>query len=300
MLRAMRLVIAMLALTASPALARERLLAPIDEWQLTRSEESCVLRRNFRDPSGAQLRLDIETFAPGEAYKFLMVGNALPLRDGLRRGVGIIRYRFKPDREWRQTGAVTGYADGKDALSFQSDLSTQAETTRRLRLVEKGLPIGLPLYQPDLARAAQVVQFALAYPARDDMVLQLGSMSDPLMQLHGCTRELVADWGYDPVALEAHSGPPVLQNGEEIGTQIGREMRIGSLGQNQAVNFRLDIDREGRVSGCTVQAPRRDNAVEALICRILSEKAVVTPALDGSGNPVAAPLVSRVAFMVSI
>jgi hypothetical protein len=284
------------ALTAAPALARERLLAPTEDWQLSRSEESCLLRRNFKDPANLPLRLDIEAFAPGQTYKFLMVGSALPLREGLRRGAGIIRYRFKPDPDWRETGSVTGYVDGEDAISFQTNLSTRADEGRYLRLGDGGQSTGVALYQPDLARAAQVVQFALAYPARDDTVLQLGPMDEAMADLHACTRELVASWGYDPAALEALSSPPILQNGEVIGSKIASEMRKGSLSQTVAINFRLDIDAEGKVGECSIQAPRRDSAMAELVCRLLREEAVVTPALDSSGTPVEAPLVSRVAF----
>src|SRR5687768_12876209 len=97
MTRVLCLLAGLAATWAGSAEARERFLVPVDDWQISRSEQSCLARRNFADQAGAPLRLDIEAFQPGRSYKFLMVGDALPLRDGLRRGVGSIRYRFKPD-----------------------------------------------------------------------------------------------------------------------------------------------------------------------------------------------------------
>lgn len=295
MLRTTIWLLAVAVLLPAPLQARERLLSPTDDWQLTRSAESCLLQRNFKDASGASLRLDIEAFHPGETYRFLLVGDALPLRDGLRRGVGVIKYRFKPDRGWREAGAVTGYVEGMDALSFQSNIATEAEMARRASLLEAGEAFALS-YEPEAVRAAQVVQFALAYPSRDDTVLQLDSMSAPLAQVQSCAGQLMSDWGYDPAVLGRQRTAPVLQNAQDIGLQIQRAMRDASLGQNQPINFRLHIDRDGKVKGCAIQSPRRENAIEALVCDILTAQSVVIPARDVDGNPLAAPLFSRVAF----
>lgn len=296
MLRALLILTGLASLMAAPAEARERFLVPTDDWQIVPSEHSCLARRNFQDGSKAPLRLDIEAFQPGRGYKFLMVGDALPLRDGLRRGVGFVRYRFKPDRGWRQAYAVTGYTDGQDALSFQSDLATEAEASRLAELAANEQPLGLPLYQPDLGRAAEVDQLALAYRSRDDTVLQLGPLSEPLLKLHACTRQLIRDWGYDPAVLDGLSSPPLLQNTERIGQELASGMHSGSIGQNRPVHVRLDIDATGRVSRCTVQAPRSDSPTERAICLLFAEEGAVSPARDAAGKPIAAPLFTRIVF----
>lgn len=286
-------------LLAAPAIARERLLTPSDDWQIVQSDQSCTLSRNFSDPNGAPLRLDIEAFQPGSPYKILMVGDALPLRDGVRRGVGNMKYRFKPDPKWREAAVATGYLDGEDALSFQTDIATQAETTRLRRLSERSEPTGMPPYSHDTVRAAQISHLSLAYPARDDTVLQLGQMSEPLLRLSDCAWEVFRSWGYDRAELERLASLPQVQNGAEIGSEILREMFARKLGHNAGIHFRLDVAEDGSVTECSIQAPRRESDVEALICRILSEKSVILPARDAAGKPVRAPLISRVVFGVS-
>jgi hypothetical protein len=298
MQRALLMLAGVAALSSAPAAARERHLAPADEWQIIREEHSCIARRNFADPSGAPLRLDVEAFQPGRSYKFLMVGDALPLRDGLRRGVGFIRYRFKPDREWREAFAVTGYVAREDALSFVSDLSTEAEASRLAELAAKNQPLGRPLYQPDDARIAEVEQLALAYRSRDDTVLQLGPLREPLGKLQACAWELVSAWGYDPAALASQSSPPMLQNTERIGQELSSGMRAGSIGQNRPVHVRLDVDAAGKVTRCTIQSPRSDSPTENAICLLFAEDGLVAPARDAAGQPVAAPLFTRIVFGV--
>lgn len=288
------------AVLSAPAAARERQLVPTDEWQITRGEQSCVARRNFADPAGEPLRLDIEAFEPGRSYKFLMVGDALPLRDGLRRGVGFVRYRFKPDLNWREAYGVTGYIEGEDALSFVSDLATEAEAARLAKLAAQKQPLGLSPYQFDSLRAAEVSQLALAYRSRDDTVLQLGPLSGPLQELHTCARQLVSDWGYDPAALERQSSPPVLQDPEPLYQELASGMRAGSIGQNRPVHVRLDIDATGNVTRCTIQAPRSDSPTENAICQMFSGDAMFTPARDAEGRPVAAPMFTRIVFGASV
>lgn len=296
MQRALSILAGLAVILSAPAAARERLLAPTDEWQIIRGEQSCTARRNFADPSGAPLRLDIEAFQPGQSYKFLMVGDALPLRDGLRRGVGFIRYRFKPDRDWRDAYGVTGYAEGEDTLSFVSDLATEAEAARLAELAAQRQPLGLPPYQFNRSRAAEVDQLALAYRSRDDTVLQLGPLSQPLGELHACTRELLSEWGYNPAALESQSSPPVLQDNERINQELSSGMRAGSIGQNRPVHVRLDVDATGKVTRCTIQAPRSDSPTEKAICLLFAGDTMVTPARDAAGQPMAAPLFTRIVF----
>jgi hypothetical protein len=283
-------------LAATPGAARERLLTPTEEWRVNSADESCVLIRNFGDPAIDGVRLQMRSFRPGDHFKITMVGEGLPLREGRLRGVAKFKYRFKPDREWREAFGATGYVDGVDALTFQSDLATRDEAEQRQRLSPEELERAPDAWEATLARAAEVEQLALAYPTRDDTVLQLGSMAEPLVKLRECTRNVMRGWGYDPVAIDSFQMGPKLLNPREIGSALlGRFVRNG-VGHNSPLNFRLDIDEHGSATGCTVQHPRRGNEAEALICQTLLDKAEFEPARDAAGNPVRAPFVSSVAF----
>ncbi len=49
---------------------------------------------------------------------------------------------------------------------------------------------------------------------------------------------------------------------------------------------RLIIDRNGRVSKCTIATTSGSESLDRATCRILSERARFTPARDSNGNPV--------------
>lgn len=287
------------ALLSAPASAGERLLQPTDEWVLGTRDESCFVTRNFSDPNGKALEVQVEAFGPGSGYKFTMTGEGLPLRDGRRRGGAAIRYRFKPDPDWRLAGATTAYRNGTDELVFLSDLASQAESKQRQRLYQEGKPPEGPPFRPNLQRAAAISAFALAYPARDDTVVQLGPLDAAVTQLHACTGALVGKWGYDPAALERLQTAPRIANLRDIGEKLLHETMLHpALRQNEPISFRLDVDERGAVAGCTMQGPRQNAALGEMLCGLLRDEAQITPATDAAGQPVAAPLVSSFAFAV--
>lgn len=279
--------------------AKERPLLPTDAWVLDTRDESCLVTRNFADPDGKPLQVQIEAFGPGSRYKFTMLGEGLPLRDGRRRGVATIRYRFKPDSEWRQAGAATAYRNGTDLLVFLSDLSTEAEFSRRQELFENGQPLDLTPFQFDRQRAATVNAFVLWYPARDDTVVQLGALDSVLGGLHECARGLVRKWGYEPASLDRVGTAPRIQNPRELGQAFAGALKADkTLRRNEAINFRLDVDERGGIAGCTLQFPSQNAALGDLLCLTLRDKAHLSPALDAAGRPMAAPLVSSFSFRI--
>jgi hypothetical protein len=269
-------------------------LAPTDDWRVQNVDESCVLTRNFRDPSGEAVQLQLQSFGPSQNFKITMVGEGLPLRDSTR-GVARIRYRFNPDPDWREGPGATGYIGGVDMLTFDGNVSTNAEFKREKQAAEADGD-GTAWFRYDEARAAEVERLSLAYRAHDDTVLQIGSMSEPLAQIQDCARTLVRQWGYEPAVLEGLRIGPRLLNVQEMGITFLRAMERGHLRQSAPIHFRMDIDESGIASGCVVQHPNRGSAVGALICQALSEAGRFQPALDSSGDPVRAPYVSVTVF----
>lgn len=289
------LAVVAILLTTTPAQAGERLLAPVDDWRVEAMDESCALIRNFKGPNGDKLRLQMLQFGLAEEFRIVMIGEALPLRGG-KRGVAQFRFRFKPDRQWRKAFGTTGYVNGVDALVFAADLATSAEAKRLSRDDGRDAMVEDLERGRDPARAAEVEEFALAYPARDDTVLQIGSMAQPLMQLRKCNSDRLRKLGYDPARIAGFQKWPSLANGKETVGAILRRMLRGKLGHNEPIFLRMDIDEQGRAIGCKIQHPDRGTEVEEAICHTLRDVARFEPAADQAGNPVAAPYFTSVIF----
>jgi hypothetical protein len=282
---------------AAPGAARERLLTSTDEWRLQEQEEYCSLTRNFVDPSGNGVRLQLQSFGPATTFKVTMVGEGLPLRDR-RRGVATFKVRFKPDPNWREVYGTTGFVGEVDALTFSTDLATahQAEQRQRALEAEDGIDEGWSDIMA--ARAAEFDQLALAYRSRDDTVLQLGTMAQPIAQLRGCAQGLLGKWGYDPATYGGLRRTPRLMNGLEVADSVVRAMLDAKVGHNDAIHIRMDVDEKGMAARCIVQQPRRGSEIEALICKTVRETAQFEPAIGAGGEPVRGLYVTAIVFRV--
>lgn len=282
-------------LLAASADARERVFEPSGDWQLRSAAEFCAVTRDFTDATGASIRLQLQSFGPAQSFKVTMVGDGLPLREGRRRGVAQLQFRFEPDPDWRRAPGMTGYRDGADMLTFAGSLHTNSEV-QRLSKVAPDEPE--PLFDFDRARAAEIIRLGLAYPSRDDTVLAIGPMIRPLGQIQDCGRTLVQKWGYPSSVLDRVRKAARLSNPKKMIAVLLRDMRRQKLGHNDAIYFRADIDEEGRVANCIIQHPALGSDVEAVVCAAVQETAEFDPALDADGNPVKSLYFSMLAFGV--
>ena len=91
-------------------------------------------------------------------------------------------------------------------------------------------------------------------------------MTDPYLQLRDCAASLLEKWGYDSAEYRALKRIPRLANGPELAAKVYRSLRREGLGSNDSIRLRLEVDKQGRASRCTVQHPRRGSEIETLIC----------------------------------
>jgi protein TonB len=56
-------------------------------------------------------------------------------------------------------------------------------------------------------------------------------------------------------------------------------------GEQGSVGFRIEVDKVGRVSGCTVTASSGSAVLDSATCRIVASRARFEPARDRKGRP---------------
>ena len=64
------------------------------------------------------------------------------------------------------------------------------------------------------------------------------------------------------------------------------------------VGFRLDVDSEGKVAGCTIVQSSGSLALDSASCRIMTERARFTPARDSQGRAVPDSVHSRIRWVM--
>jgi TonB family protein len=130
--------------------------------------------------------------------------------------------------------------------------------------------------------------------------LAFGSLAKPMAQLRACQTDLVKSWGYDPV-VQASLAKPVRPT-----SSPGEWLRPGDYppgaihaGQNGIVQFRLDVDPDGKISGCHVLARTSPDVFADTTCRNVTRRARLEPALDADGRPVRSFDVQKVLWRMS-
>lgn len=147
---------------------------------------------------------------------------------------------------------------------------------------------------------AQVKDVTVTIPRKAPFRLAVKSLAKPFAQMRDCTDNLIKSWGYDSAAQSAllRRVTPVNSPGDWL---VPSDYPVGALqgGHNGLVQFRLDVDAEGKVAGCHVLYRTSPDSFADVTCRAVTRRARLQPALDGEGKPVRSYLVQKVRWQVA-
>lgn len=231
-------------------------------WHLDGATDRCVLSRRLEGtPSAATF---IMRTIPGSGrYDLILAAPDLPA--DLRRGRNVA-LSFGPSGETRLVR------------------STAVQVPERLGEGVLLAPLPAPSTQ-ELARATTV---RLA----DEQGRALGSWTIPIgaraaEALAYCEAEKLVEWGADPAGFEQGAIRP-QPRGDPARWLDERDFGLATAMSSAAYAavFRLSLDREGRVTACTM-IESAGNVDLTGACRALRGRARYEPARDPSGNAIA-------------
>jgi TonB family protein len=129
--------------------------------------------------------------------------------------------------------------------------------------------------------------------------LAFGSLAKPMEQFRACQADLVKTWGYDPAVQTTLSRPARPTEPPEAWLRP-EDYPTGAvaMGQSGIVQFRLDIEADGRVVGCHVLARTNPDVFADATCRAVTKRAKLEPALDAGGKPVRSFWIRRVIWRI--
>jgi TonB family protein len=115
--------------------------------------------------------------------------------------------------------------------------------------------------------------------------------------LRECEDALLRDWGVDPAAYAAlRTKPEPLQADTSLISEADYPpdaRRARAMGTTGAVVL---VGADGRLAKCLVTSSSGNASLDAQTCRLLTERARFTPALDRSGRKVVAPFAVSVGW----
>ena len=254
------------------------------KWVVDYNRDACHLIAQFG--SGTDLIIMRFTrYEPGDAFDFDLYGRKVASNDA--------RSRVKVDFGLRGTPAEAQAVNGKAA-----HLPMMMFGSTRLDGWEGEKPDEVPpLVSPQQEAAVSGVTVKIG--SRKPFRLEFGSLAKPMVQLRACQTSLLKTWGYDPV-VQATLSKPVRPANSPAAWLSSHDYPTGAaaMGQNGIVQFRLDVEADGRIAGCHVLARTNPDVFAETTCRAVTRRAKLEPALDAAGKPVRSFFVQKVRWQM--
>ncbi|MEP6867958.1 MAG: energy transducer TonB [Novosphingobium sp.] len=139
----------------------------------------------------------------------------------------------------------------------------------------------------------------VAILGRKPLRLETGSMAAPMRAMRACMDDLVKHWGLDPL-VQARLSRKAIPFGSPGSWLRSSDYPAGMLSQGGQgiVQFRLDVDETGAISGCHIQQRTNPDEFADLSCKLVTKRGKFTPALDSNGQPVKSYFVSGVRWII--
>ncbi len=254
-------------------------------WIVDYDRDSCHLVGQFGSGDDSMI-LRLTRYEPGDWFDFSLYGNRLASSAARSKA----KLGFGPGGAPVDRHTMNGKSGKLPLMLFGT---TRLDGWERSRPGEHGPPLSP---QQEAAFSEVTVKVAGKKPFR----LQFGALDKPMAQLRACQEDLVKSWGYDP-AVQASLKRPVEAENSPATWLKPADYPSGALnmGQNGMVQFRLDVDADGKISGCHVLARTSPDVFADTTCRLVALRAKLKPALDAAEKPVPSFYVQKVRWRVA-
>jgi TonB family protein len=277
-------------------------LKPAGPWNLVYAEDSCRLIRNFGE--GKTLtKLAFEGAAPGQ-MDMLVTGRPLATSQSE------VSARLLPVDSKSFDGMVAETVhDSEPAIVwsrvplFPPAIAEQEEREAKLLGRRPGVrPPPVSVAEKSLRRA-QRQQFAAATteleiePRRHRLViLETGSLGEPIAAFDKCTRESLSDWGVDTELEEKIVRPAWPVNPTRWLSDADYPAAMIARRKESDVVVRLLVDASGKVTKCTSISHFAEKEFNRITCERITERARFEPAELADGTKVPSYHAQRVMF----
>lgn len=284
--------------TTSPLMAKKEAvsLSPSSQWVINFTNDECSLNRKFGEGEDNVI-VFISRYQPTDWFEIYFVSE----RFGKRSGNKPIKIQFGSDNPVQTAEFSRGLTEqNKPALILSDSLriAPPSEIEQRI-LAQKNVPAGFFIAHITDEQERKVDFIKFTPPRSSEISLETNTMAGAFKALRNCNDGLLDNWGID---VEKHktitsyvtpkSNPQDwIRSGDYPRTQLQK-------GQIAIIQFRLNIDTNGRATDCFIQRSIGDEAFDKAVCNNLLKRSEFNPALDNDGNPMDSYFIDKVRFQL--
>lgn len=250
---------------------------PTSDWTLSVRPNTCIMTRTFQ-AGDRRVELQLESWIDSHSFRLTLVTSDLKAR---RR---IPQFAFLPGKPQRRpASAYARLADGRSLVTIDASIMDGED---RRRKGDWSVPEAS--HSEYVARETQANRLFLTDVFDPDIVLETGSMRQPLISMAGCMGTIMRNAGIDPEAAEDVSSLAAPTDQDDWSAKIralypSKDIRTGGPAY---LRLRLAIDKRGKVTDCFVLPDRQPEGLAERACAMARQQSF-DPAHDAAGKPVA-------------
>lgn len=280
-------------------------LKPSSPWVLDYAENSCRLMRTFAE-GDAKTTLLFESDAPGD-MEMLVIGKDLESYGDQ------VPARFLP--------VPSKPFDGGPAVSVERKLpavlwphvhllpeSTEARLEAKAKAARKRprvRPPALDLAEEAAIRserqnfASKATELEIRSRRSRPVILETGSLGEPVRLFSKCLRDSLRDWGVDPDLEDRIARPVWAPNPAQWFSSSDYPSAMMAQGEQSEVSVRLLVDASGRVTKCTSLSHFKASEFNQIVCDKMMKRGKFEPAELADGTKVPSYYTNRVVFRMA-
>ncbi|MDT8757159.1 energy transducer TonB [Sphingomonas psychrotolerans] len=258
-------------------------LARATKWVVDYDRDACHLAAQFGEGKKSVIA-KFTRYQPGDQFDLALIGDRFVSADAEVAG----KIDFGLSNKPVDLNGLNGTMGKTKAIFLRSLRFDGWESSEKMEVA--------PTLTPE--QEARITGVTVDLRGRPPFRIEFGSLAKPLAQMRLCMDNLVKSWGYDPVEQAGALRPasPITSPGTWLSSS-DYPMNAVMNGHNGLVQFRLDIDSEGKVLGCFILSRTSPDDFADTTCRAMTRRARLQPALDAQGRPMRSYFVSKVVWL---
>jgi Gram-negative bacterial TonB protein C-terminal len=279
-------------------------LAPTTPWVLDYAANSCRLIRHFGEGKDATV-FALESEAPG-AVDMLVAGRPtatfmnqvpakfLPLQN--KPMLGFPAHSTENGGPVILWSAVILLPD--DDAAAEARKQKQREAHPEIRPTPVSVAEQAATKAQREAFAANTTAIEIDERVGRPVILETGSLGDPIKAFDECSRNSLRDWGVDPDLEDKIVRPVWAPKPWAWFSATDYPMDLVMKGEESVVKVRVLVDATGRVTKCTSLSHFKEPAFNKITCDKFTARAHFEPAELADGTTVPSYYVNKVTFRI--